>query len=139
MVSIIICTHGEMGIEIKKSMEMIFGKTESIFPISFQPGENTDDLISKMENVISEHQLTEVLAFVDLVGGSPYNAASTVAMKGKVDIDVVAGVNLPLCLEAITSQSLSLTEMIDHLRSVAPETIKIFSDLQVEFEEEELE
>ena len=138
MNSIIICTHGDLGAAMKDSVEMIFGQTNELYPISFHPGENTEDLLRKIDAVIQERYLKNVLIFVDLFAGSPYNAASMLAMKNS-QIEVIAGVNLGICLEAISNKdSKSLKELVDYLKQIAPLTVKSFRDF-INDEEDELE
>ena len=40
---------------------------------------------------------------VDLFGGSPFNAASIIAMKNS-NMEIVTGVNLPMILEVLGSR-----------------------------------
>lgn len=136
MTSFIICAHGELAHEFKNSAEMIFGSVKDVYPISFHPGENTVDLKNKIEAVINDNHLEETLIFTDIFGGSPYNASAMIAMEND-SIDVVAGVNLALILETVAMASMNLSDLIQNIDNIAPETIKVFSEVRKNIEEED--
>lgn len=136
MTSILICAHGELAKEFKNSTEMIFGTVQDVYPISFHPGENTVDLKNKIEDVIEDNALDEVLVFTDIFGGSPYNASSMIAMEND-KVDVVAGVNLAIILETVAMSSLALQDLVQNVNNIAPETIKVFSEVRKNIDEED--
>lgn len=105
MVAVIIGTHGKFSEELLKSSEMILGKQDNIGYITFKPGEGLEDLVSKYTEVINGLDSKDgVLFMVDLFGGSPYNAASMMAIENE-NMDVVTGVNLPMLLETFRNMS----------------------------------
>lgn len=139
MYSIIVCGHGVLGEAMKDSVEMIFGKTNEFYSLSFYPGENTYDLLNKMELLIQNNHMEDVLILVDLFAGSPYNAAAILGMKNQ-NVEIVAGMNLALCLEALANrESKSLSEIVEYLKGIGPETIKSFRDITQVDEEDDLE
>ncbi len=137
MVAIIVGTHGEFSREIVKSSEMIFGKQENIQYVTFNPGESADDLINKYESIMEELDYKDGLLFmVDLFGGSPYNAASRVAVKEE-HIDIVTGVNLPMLLEVFAVRdSMSIEELVKVAETAGNMGIKSFKSNFVNIEEE---
>ncbi|WP_315109372.1 mannose/fructose/sorbose PTS transporter subunit IIA [Clostridium intestinale] len=137
MVAIIVGTHGEFSREIVKSSEMIFGKQENIQYVTFNPGESADDLINKYESIMEELDYKDGLIFmVDLFGGSPYNAASRVAVKEE-HIDIVTGVNLPMLLEVFAVRdSMSIKELVKVAETAGNMGIKSFKSNFVNIEEE---
>ncbi|EUJ23785.1 PTS mannose transporter subunit IID [Listeria grandensis] len=109
-VGIIIGTHGEAARELLKSTEMIIGKQENVEFITFVPGENTDTLIQKFNEKLDAIDDSEgVLFMVDLFGGSPYNAASQIALP-KEKMDVITGTNIPMLLETLSMRAVSSFE-----------------------------
>ncbi|ERK31789.1 PTS sugar transporter subunit IIA [Clostridium intestinale] len=137
MVAIIVGTHGDFSREIVKSSEMIFGKQENIQYVTFNPGESADDLINKYESIMRELDYEDGLLFmVDLFGGSPYNAASRVAVK-EAHIDIVTGVNLPMLLEVFAVRdSISVEELVKVAETAGNMGIKSFKSNFVNIEEE---
>ncbi|MNM43530.1 PTS system mannose-specific EIIAB component [compost metagenome] len=137
MVAIIVGTHGDFSREIVKSSEMIFGKQENIQYVTFNPGESADDLINKYESIMRELNYEDGLLFmVDLFGGSPYNAASRIAVKEE-HIDIVTGVNLPMLLEVFAVRdSISVEELVKVAETAGNMGIKSFKSNFVNIEEE---
>ena len=139
MIAIILGTHGKFSLELLKSSEMIFGKQENIECITFETGESADDLVKKYEIAIEKLDIKEGLLFmVDLFGGSPFNAASRIAIT-KDDIDIVSGVNLPMLLEVFASRDFNtLDEVIKTALDSGKESMKSFKLNYKEDDEEEL-
>ena len=140
MISVIIGTHGRFSEEILKSAEMIFGVQESVGIVTFKPGEGLDNLLEKYDELISELDCTDgVLFMVDLFGGSPFNAASIIAMKND-NMEIVTGVNLPMLLEVFGSRDFSsLSELLAIAQSAGKESIKQFvKEINTNIEEDEL-
>jgi PTS system mannose-specific IIA component len=138
MIAIILATHGKFSKELLKSSEMIFGKQENIECVTFETGESADDLVKKYENEIEKLDMKSGLIFmVDLFGGSPFNAASRVAINND-NIDIVSGVNLPMLLEVFTARD---DKPLDEVVKIAVESgryaIKSFrSNFNQDVEEE---
>lgn len=68
-----------------------------------------------------------VLFMVDLFGGSPFNAASIIAMKHE-NMEIVTGVNLPMILEVLGSRDFSsVSELLSIAENSGKEAIRILS------------
>jgi len=139
MIAIIIGTHGKFSLELLKSSEMIFGKQENIEYVTFETGESADDLVKKYETAIEKLDVKDGLLFmVDLFGGSPFNAASRIAITSD-NIDIVTGVNLPMLLEIFALRDFtSLDEVIRTSIDSGKESIKSFKLNYKDDVEEEL-
>jgi len=126
MISVIIGTHGIFSEEILKSAEMIFGTQENVGSVTFKPGEGVDDLVEKYNKLISELDCKDgVLFMVDLFGGSPFNAASILAMKND-NMEIVTGVNLPMILEVFGGRDFStLSELLAIAENAGKEAVKV--------------
>ena len=138
MISVIIGTHGMFSEEILKSAEMIFGAQENVGSVTFKPGEGVDNLVEKYNSLISELDSTDgVLFMVDLFGGSPFNAASIIAMKNN-NMEIVAGVNLPMILEVLGSRDFSsLSELLAIAENSGKEAIRVLvKNIQTDIEDE---
>ena len=139
MVAIILGTHGKSAVELLGSAEMIFGKQENVEAITFETGENTDDLLrkynAKLENLNCEDG---VIFMVDLFGGSPYNAAALLAAKD-AKMDIVTGVSIPMLLETFGARSFSnLEELVDIAKNAGHEGIKSLKETLSQYVEEDL-
>lgn len=139
MVGIIVGSHGKFSEELVKSAEMIFGKQENVKSVTFLPGESADGLVDKYRDEMKTLNYDDGLLFlVDLFGGSPYNAASRIALQEK-DMDIVTGVSLPMLLEVFASKGfLSVSELVDLAINTGSSSIKSFKVSLESVEEEEL-
>ncbi len=99
-IAIIICMHGTLSLEILKTIELIIGKQKNISAIKFLPGENINNLINKYKKSFKELCISDgIIFFVDIMGGSPFNAANKILHKKKIKCDIISGTNIPMILE----------------------------------------
>lgn len=103
MVGIILASHGNFASGIKQSGEMIFGDQEQFAAVTFQPSEGPEDLRQHLEEAIQAvgGPDSEILFLVDLWGGSPFNQANILFEEHPDNFAIVAGLNLPMLLEAL--------------------------------------
>lgn len=101
MVGIILASHGEFAEGIFQSSKMIFGEQENVKPVVLMPSEGPDDFRAKLKEAIASFDnQDEVLILVDLWGGTPFNQANTLFEEHKDKWAIVAGMNLPMIIEA---------------------------------------
>ncbi|SNS19264.1 PTS system D-mannose-specific IIA component, Man family [Anaerovirgula multivorans] len=139
MAAIVVGSHGSFSRELIKSAEMICGKQTNIGCATFHAGESVDDLVVKYEEIISKLDCKDgVLFIVDLFGGSPYNAASRIAIKDK-NMDIVTGINLPIALELFGMHHFSsVDELVKIALASSAATIKSFKETMKDLKEEDL-
>ncbi|WP_315073831.1 mannose/fructose/sorbose PTS transporter subunit IIA [uncultured Clostridium sp.] len=140
MIALIIGTHGKFSEELVKSAEMIFGSQENVGVVTFKPGEGTENLVEKYNNLINELNCEDgVLFMVDLFGGSPFNAASILALKND-NMEIVAGVNLPMLLEVFSSRDfLNLSELVTIAQNTGKDAIRsLIKQVNANIEEDDL-
>lgn len=103
-IAIIIGTHGTAAEQLLKTAEMLLGDQDNVAYIDFVPGENAETLIEKYNEKISELDTSHgVLFLVDTWGGSPFNAASRIAVD-KEHYEVITGVNIPMLVETFMAR-----------------------------------
>ena len=98
--SLILVSHGRFCEELKGSTEMIMGPQDNIYTVALLPEDGPEDFTAKFEAAIEG--LDDFLVFADLLGGTPCNVVSRLIMEGR-DIDLYAGMNLPMVIEFINS------------------------------------
>ena len=87
MVGIILASHG------------------SFAHVTLMPSEGPDDIRAKMEEAVASFEnQDEVLFLVDLWGGTPFNQANNLVEQHKDKWAIVAGMNLPMVIEAYASR-----------------------------------
>ncbi len=104
-VAIIICMHGKLSIEILNTIKLIIGKQKNISSIKFLAGENLDNIIYKYKKSFKKLNITKgVIFFVDILGGSPFNAANKILSKNTIKCDIISGTNIPMLLETLMAR-----------------------------------
>ncbi len=137
MIALIIATHGKFSDEIIKSSEMIFGKQENIGCVTFVPGEGLEDLERKYNKELERLNTEDgTLIMVDIFGGSPFNSASSIALKN-TNVEIVTGINLPMLLEVYSGRDyLNLEELKKLAKDSGKQGIKFFEESKESIEEE---
>ena len=131
MVGIVLASHGGFADGIYQSGEMIFGKQENVAHVILKPDEGPDDVRAKMEKAIASFDDDEeVLFLVDLWGGTPFNQANNLVEQHKDKWAIVAGMNLPMVIEAYASRFSMNTahEIAAHIIETAKEGVKVMPE-----------
>jgi PTS system mannose-specific IIA component len=118
MIGILIITHGRFGYELLKSAELIVGHNTHAQALGLDCDSSIDRFKVKVTEAIRNLDKGDgVLVFVDLYGGSPFNAAALnlSEVDKKFRFECITGVNLPMVLEALTMRSnLKIGELKQH-------------------------
>ncbi|AAK76812.1 MULTISPECIES: mannose/fructose/sorbose PTS transporter subunit IIA [Clostridium] len=128
MVGIILASHGEFAKGILQSGAMIFGDQENVQAVTLMPSEGPDDVKAKMKDAIASFDnQDEVLFLVDLWGGTPFNQANSLFEEHKDKWAIVAGMNLPMVIEAYGARLSmeSAHEIAASIISTAKEGVKV--------------
>lgn len=104
MVGIILATHGEFAEGILQSGSMIFGEQENVKAITLHPSDSPESLKERIQEAIATFDnQDDVLFLVDLWGGTPFNQANNLCGEHS-NWAIVAGLNLPMLIEAYSSR-----------------------------------
>lgn len=99
MLSIILSGHGGFASGLEKAMNQILGEQPQIIAIDFPESSTTALLTRQFEEALAQLDESEGVIFLtDLLGGTPFRVASTLAMQ-KPGREVLTGINLQLLLE----------------------------------------
>jgi len=113
MIGIILASHGKFAQESLKSAEMIMGPQESIIALALEPEDDPQELKNKIYQAVEKLDRGHgVIILVDLLGGSPGNAAAYLAKDG---YPVITGLNLPMLLELIGMRYGDMEETVNHI------------------------
>lgn len=99
MVGIIAISHGSYAKALINSVEMIYGKQKKIRTICLEGKNSIEILKEQINRTIEELNVEEVLILVDILGGTPYNAACL--FMDRKNINVITGMNMPMIVEII--------------------------------------
>ena len=128
MVGIILASHGEFAKGILQSGSMIFGEQQNVKAVTLMPSEGPDDLKAKLKDAIASFDnQDEVLFLVDLWGGTPFNQANSLFEEHKDKWAIVAGLNLPMLIEAYGARLSmeSAHEIAGYILNSAKEGVKV--------------
>ena len=90
---------------MRDAAEMIVGPQTHFQTVSMQPDTDPASLRAMLEQAVAEVASDGgALILVDILGGSPANASSYLALQG---IQVICGVNLPMLLELLIQRETS--------------------------------
>ncbi|WP_407886945.1 PTS sugar transporter subunit IIA [Levilactobacillus sp. N40-8-2] len=116
MLAIIVTGHGEFARGILQSAEMIFGKAQKVMAVTLGANESVEDLVNHYRAAIQSMQpVSELLFLVDLWGGAPFNAAQRIVTQAPEKYGLIAGLNLPMLIEALAVQNQPLDVAVPHL------------------------
>jgi PTS system N-acetylgalactosamine-specific IIA component len=122
MVGFVLTGHGDFSVGLASSVKMIAGPQEEFDVVPFHEDE-AGEFPQKLADAIaaSAERNDGVIVFCDLMGGTPFNQAM-MKMQTAPGVEVVAGTNLPMLLEVLTTRTPESTtqELVDSpLRQVS--------------------
>lgn len=126
----LIITHGNFGIELLKSVEMIMGEQEDAVALGLNLGDDVDALRAEADRIISENEKNdkETIVLVDLLGGSPSNVG--LYMLKNHDIKLVTGVNIVMLIELFSSREFEeYKDLVEKIIDSGTQGIKKFEKM----------
>ncbi|MFZ2624577.1 MAG: PTS sugar transporter subunit IIA [Propionibacterium sp.] len=97
MVRVIVTAHGQLATALVQATAMIVGSDADLVAVDFDLDDEPETLYANCRAAIGD--ASAVVFLVDMLGGSPYNAATRCCV-GLNSCDVVTGVNLPMVIDA---------------------------------------
>lgn len=113
-VGILIITHGEIGEELLATAKSTLGGTLPLNcrALSVSPNCDPDSQHKKAAAMLtSVNDGSGILILTDMYGSTPSNIAN--GLKNLEDIEVIAGVNLPMFIRILNYSDLSLSDMTE--------------------------
>ena len=105
----VLVTHGRLATEFRAALEHVVGPQKQVETVTIMP---EDDMEQRRKDIIAAIQAVEsgsgVILLTDMFGGTPSNLAISV-MEGS-QIDVVAGINLPMLIKLASVRDQSSLE-----------------------------
>ena len=125
--AVLIITHGNFGIELLKSVQLIMGEQEDADALGLNLGDSIDDLRNKAKEIIVKNQEAgkETIVLVDILGGSPSNIA--LYLVKSCGVTLITGVNMLMLIELFSSRdSEESDDLVEKMISSGIEGIKKF-------------
>lgn len=100
---LILVSHGNFCVELKKSVEMIMGPQDNILAVPLLEEEGKEEYKEKLLTVLDTDGDYVILA--DLKGGTPGNVAAELLLNG-YQAEIYTGMNMPMVIDYINSSML---------------------------------
>jgi PTS system ascorbate-specific IIA component len=115
MVGLLLVAHGKLGDSLIECATYVHGKPpEDLHSLDLTCFTDTDAMLLAARARIADLDTgTGVLVLTDIYGATPSNIACKLAKSGAVE--VVAGVNLPMLLKALTYRSEPLASLAERV------------------------
>jgi len=129
MTNAILISHGPLAESLLDTAKLIAGTIEGVSALSVGAGMGIDDIREMLSTEIDTMDSGDgVIVFTDMLGGTPTNVALT--LMSEKNIEVVAGVNLPLLMKFTTLRKKKIFgEVVTDLKSYGPGTISIAGEI----------
>lgn len=113
MIGVVIVTHGSLASALLDTVELIMGKQEQVQAVAFESGQAVVDLQARITQATLQVDSGDgTLILVDILGGSPYNAAAILMME-QDNIEMITGVNVPMLFEVLPVRTSKLASVVE--------------------------
>mgnify|MGYP000692378983 CR=1 FL=1 len=129
MIGMVLVTHGRLAEEFVAALEHVVGPQKNIASICIGPEDDMEEHRKKILASINEvDDGSGVALMTDMFGGTPSNLA--ISIMGKADVEVVAGVNLPMLIKfASVRETESLADAVASAQDAGRKYINVASIL----------
>ena len=111
-VGILIVTHGEIGEELLSTAKSTLGGSLPLKckALSVSPSCDPEQQNNKAQKLLTSVDDGDgILVLTDMYGSTPSNIANS--LKQREDIEIIAGVNLPMFIRVLNYSDLNLAEL----------------------------
>lgn len=100
MIGIVAISHGTLASGLVSAVSLLMGKQQGLATAELHPGDDPAGFKALVEGAIDSVDEGEgVLVLADIFGGTPSNSVSQ--LLGRPGVQSVAGVNLPMLVQAL--------------------------------------
>lgn len=140
MIGIVVATHGSLATGVKSALSLLAGEPEQFEAVELLPGMNPEDFKSSLEQAIDRVDSGDgALVLVDIFGGTPSNTVCRLLFEKQ--IECIAGVNLPMVIEATfaRSDSANVGELAGRVKAAGSDALVDIRQKMVAIKEDEEE
>ena len=117
-------THGEFGAALLDAAQMIVGAQQGTTSVSVQVSRGVDEIVADLKAALASLETgLGVLVLTDLFGGTPTTLSLSLRKLGNVE--VVAGVNLPMLLKVLQGRSSTISELAAQAKAAGMQGIVV--------------
>jgi len=123
-VGVLVVTHGAFGSALLDAAQMILGPVTGIWPVSVLVNRGVDEIVADLKSALGSLETgMGVIVLTDLFGGTPTTLSLSLRKLG--NIEVVAGVNLPMLLKVLQSRQSSIAELAVQAKAAGQQGIVV--------------
>jgi mannose/fructose/sorbose-specific phosphotransferase system IIA component len=103
LLPVLLVGHGPLASGLRGAIEMIAGPQERMAVVQLRPEDDVEGVSDRVEAALRKLGVDndgEAVIFADLFGAAPANAAASL-LRHRPNIEIVAGMNLPMLLESL--------------------------------------
>jgi PTS system mannose-specific IIA component len=124
---VLLVAHGPLASGLRDAIEMIAGPQERMEVVQLLPEDDVEGVSGRLEAALRElgvEQDGEAVIFADLFGAAPANAAASL-LRHRPNIEIVAGMNLPMLLESLLGrEGVSARELAQSAVAAGRESVR---------------
>ena len=111
MIGLVLVTHGRLAVEFITALQHVVGPQDAVEGICIEADDDMEARRSDIAEAIARvSDGSGVIILTDLFGGTPSNLA--ISLMKSSDIEVIAGVNLPMLIKLAKSRDLPVAEAV---------------------------
>jgi len=129
MIGMVLVTHGNLAVELIAALEHVVGPQDNVAAVCIGPDDDMEHRRAEiLECANSVDNGDGSVLLTDMFGGTPSNLA--ISVMDKADIEVVAGVNLPMLIKlASVRETEPLAQAVASAQEAGRKYINIASQL----------
>jgi len=129
MIGMVLVTHGNLAVELIAALEHVVGPQDNVAAVCIGPNDDMEHRRAEiLECANSVDNGDGSVLLTDMFGGTPSNLA--ISVMDKADIEVVAGVNLPMLIKlASVRETEPLAQAVASAQEAGRKYINIASQL----------
>jgi PTS system mannose-specific IIA component len=137
MYNILLLSHGSLAEEFKETLGLFMSNNDYVYAIGLK-----DKGIEKFNHEVCDvvkkiyDEDKGILILTDLYGGSPFNMAINKIKPQYRNVEVLAGLNLPMLVEARLMEGNTLKETVDSIIENKQNYISMFEVLEANEDDE---
>lgn len=137
MYSVLLLSHGSLAEEFRETLGMFVSNRDYVYAVGLKESgikKFNDEICNIIERIYSEDK--GVLILADLYGGSPFNIAIKEIKSKYNNVEVLAGLNLPMLVEACLMRDNDLKVVSDIIMGNKENYISRFEMVEVSEDDE---
>jgi PTS system mannose-specific IIA component len=124
---VLLVGHGPLASGLRGAIEMIAGQQDALEVVRLRPEDDVERVAKRLDAALRKldvQEKGEAVIFADLFGAAPANAAASL-LRHRPNIEIVAGMNLPMLLEVLLGrEGVTARELAERAIEVGRESVR---------------